>query len=129
MALQYDPSVTFNTAGNAIASGTTIAASGSTSFTADFSSNSLGGFIQIWDTGGATVAATNGLTVAAYTTADTTPNWDTVIFGGVNFTIATVASTAARQSFFMPTGKYKIVLTNLDASNAISVEATTAPVA
>ncbi len=127
MGLASDPSVTFNTAGNALASGS-LAANTSTTFTVDFSTNTIGGFLQVWNTGGGTVAGTNGCQVQAFATADTTPNYDTVAFSGVNFVITTVVSTAARQSVFLPTGKYQIKLTNLDVTNAITVEATTAPV-
>ena len=123
-----DPSVTFNAQYNALASGS-LSASGTTTFTADFSSSKLGGFVQIWDTGGATVAATNGCQVQCFATADTGPNYDTIAFAGTSFTITTVASTAAAESFFLPTGKYKVQLTNLDATYAITVGATTAPVA
>jgi len=128
VALQYDPSVTLNTRYNAYSS-QSLAAATSTTFTADFSSNSLGGFVQVWNTGSGSVAGTNGCQVQAFATADTGPNYDTVAFAGTNFTITTVASTAAAQTVFLPTGKYKIQLTNLDASNAITVGATTAPVA
>jgi hypothetical protein len=128
MALQYDPSATLNAHGNALTSAS-LAANTAVSFTVDFTSSTLGGFVQIWNTGGGTVAATNGLQVQVFATADTTPNYDTIPFGGVNFTIATVTSTAARQSFFLPTGKFQVTLTNLDVTNAITVEATKAPVA
>jgi hypothetical protein len=128
MPLQYDPSVTLGTAGVPLSS-QALAANTAVSFTADFSTSSLGGFVQVWNTGGVTVAATNGLQVQVFATADTTPNYDTIPFGGVNFTIVTVASTAARQSFFLPTGKFRVTLTNLDVTNGITVEATTASVA
>ena len=128
MPLTVDPSVTLNTRYNAYGS-QTLANAASTTFAVDFSSSSLGGFVQVWDTGGSSVAATNGCQVQAFATADTGPNYDTVAFAGTNFTFTTVASTPAAQSFFLPTGKYQIKLTNLDATNAITVGATTAPVA
>jgi len=128
MALQYDPSVTFNAAYNMYASNT-LAAGANISNTVDFSSSLLGGFVQIWNTGGGTVAATNGCQVQVFATADTTPSYDTVPFSGANFVIATVTSTAARQSIFLPTGKYSINLKNLDVTNAITVGITSAPVA
>ena len=128
MALSTDPSVTLNTRYNALSS-QSLANSTSVTFTVDFSSSSLGGFVQIWNTGGGTVAATNGCQVQAFATADTGPNYDTIAFAGTNFTITTVVSTAAAQSFFLPTGKYQIKLINLDATNAVTVGATTAPVA
>jgi len=131
MALLYDPSVTLSSAGNAVASSTSLNANTSTTFNVDFSSSTLGGFVQIWNTGGGTVATTNGLQIQAFATAESgaSPNYDTIAFGGVNFTIATTASTTARQSFFLPTGKYQIKLTNLDVTNGITIEATTAAMA
>ena len=128
MSLLYDPSVTFNTRYNALSSQTCTNGTPLT-FTVDFSNSRLGGFVQVWNTGGGTVAATNGCQVQAFATADTGPNYDTVAFAGTNFTITTVVSTAAAQSFFLPTGKYKIQLSNLDTANTITVGATTAPVA
>jgi len=127
MALQYDPSVTLNARYNAYAS-QSLAAATSATFTADFSTSSLGGFVQIWDTT-TTVAGTNGLQVQAFATADTGPNYDTVAFAGTNFILAPAGSSTGAQSFFLPTGKYQIKLTNLDGTNAITVGATTAPVA
>lgn len=128
MPLGADPSVTFNAHYNALAS--QVCTNGTPlTFTVDFSSSSLGGFVQIWNTGGGTVNATNGCQVQAFATADTTPHYDTIPFAGVNFVITTVASSANAQSFFLPTGKYQVNLQNLDASNTITVGATTAPVA
>jgi len=128
MALQCDPSVTLETVGNVLTSGS-LAANTSTTFTVDFSTSTLGGYVQVWDTGGGTVATTNGCQVQAFLAGDTTPNYDTVPFAGTLFTITTVVSTAARQSFFLPTGKWQIKLTNLDVTNAITVEATSQPLA
>jgi hypothetical protein len=125
MSLGSDPSLNPGTTGNAKASAS-LAASGTVSFVVDFSTNVLGGFVQIWDTT-TTVAATNGLTVQAFSTPDGT-NFDTIPFGGVNFTIAPAASSTARQTFFLPTGKYTITLTNLDATNAVTIQATSATV-
>ena len=127
MALTADPSVTFSSQYNA-RSNTTLAAGASANFTADFSTSSLGGFVQVWNTGGGTVAGTNGCQVQAFATSDGT-HYDTIPFGGVNFTITSVVSTQNGQSFFLPTGKYQITVTNLDVTNDITVGATTAPVA
>ena len=85
--------------------------------------SALAGRVQVWNTGGGTVASTNGLQVTAFSTSDGT-NYDTVAFGGTGFVIATVVSTAALASFDLPPGQYKIKLTNLDVTNAITVEIT-----
>jgi hypothetical protein len=85
--------------------------------------SAVSGRVQVWNTGGATVATTNGLQVTVFSTSDGT-NYDTIAYGGTGFVIATVASTAALASFDLPPGQYKIKLTNLDTSNAITVEIT-----
>lgn len=126
MSLSSDPSVTYNSAGNAVSSAS-LGAGASTTFVADFSSNMLGGWVQIWDTGGASVATTNGLQVQVFPAGDNTPGYDTVAIA--QFTITTVASTVEKQSIPLPMGKYQFKLTNLDASNGITIEATTNPIA
>jgi hypothetical protein len=127
MSLPSDPSVNFGSTGNAIAANTNLALSASTSFTADFSTSTLGGFVQVFGKGGSSVSSTNGLQVQAFTTADGS-TFDTIAFAGVNFTIPITASTTSTQSFLLPTGKYSVKLTNLDATYPITVEATTASV-
>jgi len=128
MALQYDPSVTAEAAGNIYASNS-LAAATAVNNTVDFSTNTLGGYVQVWNTGGGTVATVNGCQVAAYLAGDTTPHYDTIPFAGTIFTIPTTVSTAAGQSFFLPTGKGQVTVTNLDATNAITVEITSQPLA
>lgn len=116
------PTTTYSSHGNAYTSGS-LAASGSANFDADYSSAKYGGWTQVWNTGGGTVASTNGLQIDVYPYGDSTPNADTESM--FSYTLPTVASTAKRKSFFLPNGKYKIVLTNLDTTNAITIEATT----
>ena len=128
MALSSDPSVTYNAAGNVLATSTSIAAISSNSGNVvDFSSNALGGWVQVTNTGGGTVNSTNGCQVLVYAAGDSTPHYDTVALW--TFVIATVVSTAARQSIFLPTGKYSITLSNLDPSNAITAGITANPIA
>jgi hypothetical protein len=128
MSLTADPSVTFNAAGNILAVSTALAASGVNSGSVvDFSVNSLGGWIQITDIGGGSVSATSGLQVQVFPAGDSTPHYDSVAI--YTFTITTVASTTSRQSILLPTGKYSITLTNLDATNGITVGITSNPVA
>lgn len=83
--------------------------------------------LQVWNTGGVSVAATNGLQVQLFSTSDGT-NYDT-IFYGVNSTITTVASTASLASWDIPPGQYKLTLTNLDVTNAVTVEVTLGTIA
>ena len=127
LVLYAGPSVTYNAAGNILATSTSIAASGSSSGNiVDFSTASFGGFIQIIPTGGGTVAATNGCKVEIYAAGDSTPNYDSEVL--VTFTIVTVVSTTKRKSTLLPTGKYSVKLTNLDATNAITAGISSAPV-
>ena len=142
MSLSAAPTITMGSAGNitpsqlASRAGTSttqgpfyIGVSGQSGSQGSATTGSaLGGRVQVWNTGGATVAGTNGLQVTIYSTSDGT-NYDTLPFGGTGFIIPTTASTAVLQSFDLPPGQYKIVLKNLDTANAITVEATLATVA
>jgi hypothetical protein len=129
MALLYDPSITFNAQGNILATSTSIAALATNSAAVvDFSTNSLGGWVQIAPTGGGTVNATNGCLVSIYPAGDSAPHYDTVAIA--SFTIPITASTQTPQSILLPTGKYSITLKNLDAgSNAITCGVTSNPMA
>lgn len=110
------PSMTLtNAAGNLLAS-TSISASASTSFNVDLSAK-FEGQIQIGVTFG-TVAATAGLQVQAFRRIGSGPANDTNAV--TTFFIPAVASTSSLQSFALPTGRYSIKLTNLDASNGLT---------
>jgi hypothetical protein len=124
MSLPSDPSVTFGSTGGAYSTHTLTNGTPQT-FTVDFSSSTLGGFVQIISTAGSSVSTTNGCQVQAFATADNS-TYDTIAFAGVNFTIPQTASTATTESFLLPTGKYKIQLSNLDATYTITVEANSA---
>jgi hypothetical protein len=126
MSLSTDPSMTANSKGNIINNVTVTNGTPQTA-TIDFSTNSLGGFVQVWNVPG-TASTTSGLQVQIFATADGT-NFDTVAFAGTNFTIPSVTSTTAVQSVFLPTGKYQINLQNLDASHTVAAYVTSAPVA
>ena len=89
--------------------------------------SAVSGRVQVIDTGGATVAATNGCQVQIFSTSDAGTTYDAVPF--VFFVIPTVASTAQAASVDLPPGQYKLKLTNLDTTNAITVEATLGTVA
>jgi hypothetical protein len=84
--------------------------------------SAVSGRLQVINTGGGTVATTNGCQVQVFSTSDGT-NYDTVPFIGP-FVITTVVSTAEPASYELPPGQYKLKLTNLDTTNAITVEAT-----
>lgn len=115
------PSVTENSAANADASAS-LAASASRTFDVDFRSK-FGGEIQIKLTGGGTVAGTNGLKVEWFLNNGTASQVDTKARG--SFIIPAVVSQTDYQSFALPTGRWRVKLTNLDASNAVTASATT----
>ena len=90
--------------------------------------SAVSGRIQVWSKGGTSVAATNGCLVQVFSTSDGT-NYDTVPFAGVSFVIANAVSAQYYQSFELPPGQYKLLLSNLDTTNAITVEATLGTIA
>ena len=110
------PSMTRNAAGNALAS-QALALSASVTFNLDLSAK-FEGQVQIAVTFG-TVAATAGLQIQVFRQIGTGPVTDTVGIG-VGFTIAATASTTQDASFSLPTGKYQVKLTNLDATNGLT---------
>lgn len=86
--------------------------------------SALSGRVQVINTGGGTVATTNGLQVQVFSTSDGGTTYDSIAFGGINFIIPTTVSTAVPASFDLPPGQYKIKFTNLDVTNGITIEAT-----
>lgn len=134
MSLSADPTFNPDTTGNLYggATGTTLAASGVISQTFAFGcasgntsgrpSAALSGRLQALDFGGSSVASTNGLQVQLYSSSDGGTTYDTLAFA-VSQTIGTVASSTTVASWEIPPGYYKLVLTNLDATNAIKVAA------
>ncbi len=134
MSLSTAPTFTTGSAGNLIsseslvASGTVsatfyIAVAGQTGAQGTTATGAaIYGRVQVWNTGGSSVSATNGVLTQVFATSDGT-NYDTVPFGA-QYIITTVASTPERQSFDLPPGQYKLTLTNLDGTYATTVEAT-----
>jgi hypothetical protein len=114
------PSMTFATAGN-IRSSASLAASASASNNVDYSTK-IEGQVTVKSTGGGTVASTNGCRVEFLPRYGSTPTDSTVPV--LSYTIPTVVSTAASKTFYLGTGKYVVKVTNLDATNAITVEIT-----
>jgi hypothetical protein len=108
---------TSNAAGNLLAS-TTIAASGTNSTTNLDASTAFEAQVQVSVTFG-TVAATSGLQVDVFRRIGSGPAVDTVAI--TSFVIASTASTTVKQSFALPTGRYNIKLTNLDATNSVTL--------
>ena len=117
------PSMTFNTAGNALAS-QSLANAGTVTFNLDLSAK-FEGQVEVKVVEGGTVAATAGVRVDVFAGYGSTPTYTTV---NPNFTMTVPAGTATvtvySPKIYLPTGKYQVKLTNLDATNAVTVEAT-----
>lgn len=77
--------------------------------------------VQVKNTGGGTVAATNGLQVDVFRYVDGGTRKDTIAM--TTLIIPTTTSTEKEQSFALPTGHYSVKFTNLDVTNAITVDA------
>lgn len=118
--MAVSPQPVFGAPGNGLASAS-LAANTAVPFNIDVSVD-FEAVVQIGNTGGGTVAATAGCQVTVLGRVGTGPVTDTV--GYVPFTIATVISTLASQSFHLPWGRYTISLKNLDVTNAITIVAT-----
>jgi hypothetical protein len=117
------PSMTFNAKGNVL-SNQTITASGTNTQAID-ASTKFEVQVQVEVTFG-TVAATSGLQVDVYRRFGAGPTDDTISV--LTFTVPSTASTTKDQSFALPTGKYDIKLTNLDATNGVTASITTSTV-
>ena len=115
------PSYTGNTANNVIASGS-IVASGTTNASVDYSAV-FEAQIHVINTPGGSVSATRGLRVDVYRRYGSTPT--TGESAMLTYTLpSATASTAESLDFFLPTGKYNIKLTNLDAAQAVTAGVT-----
>ena len=79
--------------------------------------------VHVLNTPSGSVAATRGLKVEVFRRYGTTPTTGQTAF--LTYTLpSTTASTAESLDFYLPTGQYNIKITNLDASNAVTVEIT-----
>lgn len=118
------PTMTFNAVGNIRASAS-LAASGTDSGNLDYSTK-IEGQITVKVVFGAAVAATSGVKVEFFarygsTAADTT-------IATFSYTIPATASATVSRTFYLGTGKWTWKLTNLDATNAVTIEITDATV-
>jgi len=79
--------------------------------------------IHVINTPGGSVSATRGLRVDVYRRYGSTPT--TGESAMLTYTLpSATASTAESLDFFLPTGKYNIKLTNLDAAQAVTAGVT-----
>lgn len=121
MATTTTPTYTGNSAGNIHAS-----ASLGASATANDNYDGSGVFetqVHVKNTPGGSVAATRGLKVEVFRRYGSTPTTGETAF--LTYTLpSAVASTAESIDVYLPCGQYNIKLTNLDGTNAITVEVT-----
>ena len=112
---------TAGSAGNALSS-QSLAAGASKTFTFDNSAN-IFAFLYIGVTAGGTVAATAGVTALIEFGTGSSILYDTV--GNIILTVpVTTASQVTGRVVPLQQGVYQITLTNLDASNSITIVAT-----
>jgi len=138
MSLSSAPTFTPGSTGNVYPS-TTLAANASVTTSAFYvgvsgqsgapgsttTGSAVSGSVQVLNTGGGTVAATNGCQIQIFRSCDGGTTWDTVPYLGP-FVIPTVVTSSGVQpaSYDVPPGHYKVNLKNVDTSNAITVEVT-----
>ena len=132
MATSFKVGFTRNAMFDKIASGS-LAGAGTSSVNVDLSgvgatgvgSSTTGAFegsFLISNTPGASVSGTAGLQVQAFEGFGTTPTFATI--PTQTLIIPSVASTLASATMRLGPGIWKILLTNLDASNAVTVGVT-----
>jgi hypothetical protein len=112
---------TANAAGNVLSSAS-LAASGTATADVDYSTR-LEAQIHVTNTPGGTVASTRGLRVEVFRRYGSSPTVGETPFLTYTLPSAT-ASTAESVDIFLGPGKYRIKVTNLDASNAVTVAIT-----
>jgi hypothetical protein len=115
------PVYTGNAAGNVDASAS-LGAGSDRSASWDISGK-FEGQVHVKNTPGGTIAVTRGLLVQVFRQYGNSPTTAQTPFLTYTMPSAT-ASTAESLTFWLGPGKYSIKLTNLDASNAITVEVT-----
>ena len=120
------PTMTFNAAGNILTS-QALALSGTvTSAVMDFSTK-FEGQLTIKNTPGAAIAATRGLKIECFAQYGTVPS--TSLIAQILYQLQSLtASTAESTILFLPSGKWTVKLTNLDATNAVTIEVTSATI-
>lgn len=112
------PSYTGNTANN-IRSDSSLAASATANYNVDYHAK-FEAMIHVKNTPGGTIAATAGVKVEVFRRYGATPTTGESAF--LTFTLPSAATNTAESiDFFLGPGYYNIKVTNLDASNAVTV--------
>lgn len=115
------PVMTFNSAGN-IRSSASLPAAATANYDVDYSGK-LEALIHVKNTPGGSVSGTRGLGVDVSRRYGSTPTTGESPI--MTFVLpSTAPSTAESLDFALGPGKYNIKITNLDASNAVTVEIT-----
>ena len=121
------PTMTYGAAGGALAS-QSLAAAGVVTFDVD-TSGKIEAQVTLKATLRATVAATRGVRMEALQGFGSgTLQYASVPSASRAFGSATAANGVASAALNLPTGKWRIRVTNLDAANAVTVEGTLATV-
>lgn len=121
MATNTTPVYTGNSAGN-IRTSASLAASGTANYDVDYSTK-WEAQIHVLNTPGGSVAGTRGVRVDIYRRYGSSPTTGQTPF--VTYTLpSATASTAESGDILLGPGKYNIKITNLDATNAVTVEIT-----
>ncbi|MCC6660946.1 MAG: hypothetical protein IT437_08675 [Phycisphaerales bacterium] len=122
------PVTTFNNIANAYSS-QSLAASGTATFYLDLSAK-IETILQVKNAGGGTVQAGAYVKIEVFAGLDDDATLANLIYGTDPmygpFQLVTVQSVSKYKTIRLPWGKYKVVLTNMDTANAVTVEATTA---
>jgi hypothetical protein len=121
MATTTTPTYTGNAAGN-VRSSSSLAASGTANYDLDFSAV-FEGQIHIKNTPGSSISGTRGLKVEVFRSYGSTPT--VAQTSTLAYTLpSAVASTAESLDIYVPTGHWNVKVTNLDGSQAVTVEIT-----
>jgi hypothetical protein len=117
------PTLTRNAAGNLHSSASLGAGASANNDTANYDAAFLV-ILTVKNTPGGTVAATRGLQIDIYHRYGSSPT--TAPSPMMTFTLPSAVASTAETSppIYLPGGQYNVKFTNLDASNAITVEAT-----
>lgn len=115
------PSFTFNTAGN-VRSSASLSASGTANYDVDYSAV-IQAIVTVKNTPGGSVASTRGVRVDIYARYGSSPTTGATPVQTYTLPSAT-ASTAEDLTIYLAPGKYNIKVTNLDGTNAVTVEIT-----
>jgi hypothetical protein len=115
------PNFTYNSAGNIRASAS-LTNSGTANYDVDYSAV-MQGIVTVKNTPGGSVSSTRGVRVDVYNRYGSSPTTDASPVQSYTLPSAT-ASTAEDLTIWLQPGKYNIKITNLDATNAVTVEIT-----